>query len=74
MLPFNIIATVYSTTPEREPKICFKREKLERANKIQNESLNTSGDTFLKLNLDSVVTSCYLHLCFELEGDIPETR
>lgn len=26
------------------------------ANKIQNESLNTGGDKFLKFNLNSVVT------------------
>lgn len=30
-------------------------------------------NTFLKFNLDSVVTLCYLCPCFEFEGGISET-
>lgn len=47
--------------------------KLQVANKIQNESLNTCGDTFLKFNLDFVVTSFYLYPCCEFEEGVSET-
>lgn len=71
----HLISSPLFTVPlqKDDPKICFGRVKLQVANKIQNESLNTYGDTFLKFNLDSIVTSCYLYLCCESKGGISET-
>lgn len=71
----HLISSPLFTVPlqKDDPKICYGRAKLQVANKIQNESLNTCGDAFLKFNLDSIITSCYLYLCCESERGISET-